>query len=214
MSRRITRALQRTADGTTVTLHRSADAAPLGSWAVPVVCQRLLQPTGRFRRRSLSLVVRHYMKLKTLLLLSLALTLWPVISQSAEHRRQIVSVDFKVKNGPDGLGSLFVSDQTTITVQVPVEGRLQSPPGTVDARPRPDVAKLGLQVWLLRADGTVVPQKDADRGASAVGGVGVENWFVMFHFAKVPLAEITGIVFLKEGKLYCQQIAATDWKVL
>ena len=37
----LTRALQRT-------------AAPLGSWTVQVICQRLLQPSGRFRRRSLS----------------------------------------------------------------------------------------------------------------------------------------------------------------
>ena len=41
----LTRALQRT-------------AAPLGSRTVQVICSRLLQPTGRFRRRSLSLVVR------------------------------------------------------------------------------------------------------------------------------------------------------------
>ena len=61
--------LQRTAHGTTVTLHRSADAAPsayaqklrrdrLGRRTVWVICSRLLQPTGRFRRRSLSFVVR------------------------------------------------------------------------------------------------------------------------------------------------------------
>lgn len=155
------------------------------------------------------------MKLKILLLLSFAITLWPDISQSAGDRRKIVSVDFKLKNGPDQLGSLVVSTQiASITVQVPVKGRLQSPPGTVDTRPSPDVAKLGLQVWLLRADGTVVPQKDADRGASVIGGGGIENWFVMFHFANVPLAEITGIVFRKEGKLYSQQIAVTDWKAL
>src|SRR5438876_11340063 len=30
-------------------------AAPLGSRAIRVICQRLLQPTGRFRRGSLSL---------------------------------------------------------------------------------------------------------------------------------------------------------------
>lgn len=41
-----TRALQRT-------------AAPLGSWTVQLICSRPLQPTGRFRRRSLSLVVRQ-----------------------------------------------------------------------------------------------------------------------------------------------------------
>jgi hypothetical protein len=155
------------------------------------------------------------MKLKALLLLSFAITFWPVISQSAEHRRQFVRVDFKLTNGPDQLGPLLVSDQiASITVQVPVKGRLQSPPGTADTRPSPDVAKLGLQVWLLRADGTVVPQRDADRGASMIGTGGIENWFVMFHFAKVQLAEITGIVFRKEGKLYSQQIAVTDWKAL
>ena len=49
MSRRITRALQRT-------------AAPLGSWTVRIIWPRLLQPTGRFRRRSLSLVVRSRMR--------------------------------------------------------------------------------------------------------------------------------------------------------
>jgi hypothetical protein len=34
-------------------------AAPLCSRTVRIICQRLLQPTGRFRRRSLSLVVNH-----------------------------------------------------------------------------------------------------------------------------------------------------------
>jgi len=37
---------------------RQRTAAPVGSRAVRVICQRFLQPTGRFRRRSLSLVVR------------------------------------------------------------------------------------------------------------------------------------------------------------
>ena len=41
----LTRALQRT-------------AARLGSRTVRIICQRLSQPTGRFRRRSLSLIVR------------------------------------------------------------------------------------------------------------------------------------------------------------
>ena len=34
-------------------------AAPLGSRTVRITCQRLLQPTGRFRWRSLGLVVRQ-----------------------------------------------------------------------------------------------------------------------------------------------------------
>ena len=36
-------------------------AAPLGSRAVQIIYQRLLQPTGRFRRRSLNLIVRRQM---------------------------------------------------------------------------------------------------------------------------------------------------------
>jgi hypothetical protein len=32
-------------------------AAPLGSWTIRTICRRLLQPTGRFQRLSMSLVV-------------------------------------------------------------------------------------------------------------------------------------------------------------
>src|SRR5688572_29278762 len=35
-------------------------AAPLGSWTVRIIWPRLLQPTGGFRRRSLSLGVRPF----------------------------------------------------------------------------------------------------------------------------------------------------------
>jgi TonB family protein len=48
----LNRALQRT-------------AAPLGRRTFRIICQRLLQPTGRFRRRSLSLVVRRYAVMRT-----------------------------------------------------------------------------------------------------------------------------------------------------
>ncbi len=34
-------------------LPNALTAAPLGSRTVRIICQRLLQPTGRFRRRSL-----------------------------------------------------------------------------------------------------------------------------------------------------------------
>ena len=44
-------------------------AAPLGSRTVRIICQRLLQPTGRFRRRSMSLIVKplrtYHMKSST-----------------------------------------------------------------------------------------------------------------------------------------------------
>jgi hypothetical protein len=169
-------------------------------------------PNKRSGRRIIN--VRHLMKLNTLLCLFLTLTFCTDISRSAEDRSKFVAVDFKVINGPGGFGSLVVSEQETcITVQVPVDARPQAPPGAVDTRPDPDVPKLGLQVWLLKADGTVVSQQSADSAASIkIGNAGAEQLFVMFQFTKVPVAGITGIVFRRAGQLYTQQITATDWR--
>jgi hypothetical protein len=137
----------------------------------------------------------YSMQFTTLVLLSLAFTLCPMISRSAEARRQFVPVDF-IPNER----SLVVSEQSaSITVTVPV--------------PSDDVTKLGLQVWLLKADGTVVPQQDANRETAIIGMMGSDSRFVIFTFAKVPLGKITGIVFRKAGKLYSRQLAAADWRL-
>jgi hypothetical protein len=40
-------------------------AAPLGSGTVRIICQRLLQPTGRFRRQSLTLVIKSMQRAQT-----------------------------------------------------------------------------------------------------------------------------------------------------
>lgn len=136
--------------------------------------------------------------------------------QAAEYRPKIVPVDFGLQNGPGNFGSLVVSEQETcITVQVPVDSRRQAPRGVVDTRPDPDVAKLGLQVWLLKADGTMVLKQRADSAVSfKIANAGGEQLFVMFQFTKVPVAEITGIVFRQAGKLYSCQIAPANWKPL
>jgi hypothetical protein len=73
---RLTSALQRT-------------AAPLGSRAVRIICQRLSQPTGRFRRRSLSLVIRpDHMTRNFQTFVSLALAIGGVLV-SAYHAGQL-----------------------------------------------------------------------------------------------------------------------------
>jgi len=177
-----------------------------------------LDPVRRpvFNKRSArrTINVRHLTKLNALLSLFLILTFWTDVSRSAENRSKFVPVNFGLQNGPGGFGSLVVSEQETcITVQVTVDSRLQALPGAIETRPDPDVTKLGLQVWLLKADGTVVPQQRSDSAASAkIGNAGAEQFLVMFLFTKVPVAEITGIVFRQAGKLYTQQIAANDWK--
>lgn len=153
------------------------------------------------------------MRLNPLLLLICAVSLCVVETSQCAVDRKIVSVDFEIDNGPDHVGALLVSEQSSsITVQVPIENRRQEPIGTVGHKPAPEVKKLGLQVWLLKADGSVVTQKSAIDEAGMISGAGAENWFVLFDFAKVPPAEIAGIVFRKNGQLFSQQIVARDWK--
>lgn len=113
-------------------------------------------------------------------------------------------INFRLANGPDGMGALLAVDQggAGITVQVPVPPRAN----------RADVSALGLQVWLLKADGTVVLQQSADPASGMIGSGLGESWFVIFHFSKVPVADIIGIAFRKQGKLYSQEITAELWK--
>jgi hypothetical protein len=63
------RQVRRAAAGFNQSLQRTA--APQGSRTVRVIWQRLLQPTGRFRRRSLSLVVRRRLTMKKKMLIFL-----------------------------------------------------------------------------------------------------------------------------------------------
>lgn len=102
------------------------------------------------------------------------------------------------------MGALLAVDQggAGFTVQVPVPPRAS----------RTDVSALGFQVWLLKADGTVVPQVSADPAPGMIGSGLGEYWFVTFHFSKAPIADIIGIAFRKQGKLYSQEITAELWK--
>ena len=144
------------------------------------------------------------MKPRTLILFPLFVALSLGSLRSAEDSIKNVGVDLKL---PDGLGRLIISEQATlILVQVPVASRLQLPPGSNEKRPAPDASKLGLQVWLLRTDGTAILQRSGGAGLVGIGGGGVVNWFVTFDFAKVPLGEISGIVLRKAGKLYCHEL--------
>ena len=149
------------------------------------------------RRRIAERFRWHFMKHRTLILFPLVVALSLGSLRSAEHISKHFVVDLKL---PDSLGQLIVSEQSTlILVQVPVAG-------SNEKRPAPDASKLGLQVWLLRTDGTAILQRSGGAGPVGIGGGGVINWFVTFDFAKVPLSEISGIVLRKAGKLYCHEL--------
>jgi len=143
------------------------------------------------------------MKHQTLMLFALVVALPLGSLRSSEHITKAFVVDLKL---PDGLGRLIVSEQPTlISVQVPVASRPPLPSGSKEEPLAPDVSKLGVQVWLLRADGTVISQQRGGGSLVGIGGQGM-NWFLGFPFAKVPLSEISGIVLRKAGKLYCHEL--------
>jgi hypothetical protein len=84
--------------------------------------------------------------------------------QTAPAAPRAAVVDLNLTNG---LGRLIISEQqASLTVQVPIENRRQSTESSGAPTP-PNVAKLGLQVWLLKADGTVIRQQNANPSPSA-----------------------------------------------
>jgi hypothetical protein len=118
-------------------------------------------------------------------------------SQTAEDvKHTVLNIDY-------GLGHVLMSEQPTIyAVQLPVGGG-----SSFKEYPAPDVAGMGLQVWLLRADGTTIPQrgKPAQIG---IGNAGWDNLFMIYTFDRGVSNELAGIVVRAKGKLYCQEIGA------
>jgi len=138
-------------------------------------------------------------KLRPLILTSLVFGLSFVAMRSAEFSPdKPMIIDLRI---PDGLGRVSLSEQPkSITLQVTVDERKSS-----DRRPKVDVGKLGLQAWLLKGDGTIVAQFGGPF-ISTIGMGGGEATHVVFTFSKIPVSEIEGVVFRKEGKMYCREL--------
>ena len=99
-----------------------------------------------------------------------------------------------------GLGSVLMSEQPTLyLVQVPVRS---VPWG--EKRTKPNVKELGLQVWLLKKDGTAIPQKNL--GVVEIGTAGAPTSYMIYNFEKVPTNQLAAIVLRAKGELYCRQI--------
>ena len=74
--------------------------------------------------------------------------------------------------------------------------------GTVPQRPSGD----GLQVWVLRTDGTALRRRSplrADQWAS-MGGYATKSWTLTFEYA--PFRELAGIAVGVEGQLYVREL--------
>ena len=105
-------------------------------------------------------------------------------------------------NVPEGLGAGFFRDQgTEFTVQWPVGG------GKIGEKRSPSaIGSVNLQVWLLKVDGTSIPQVGKPSLIS-IGSIGnYENDYMVYRFSRVPTNEIAGIVVRVNGTLYCQEL--------
>lgn len=105
-----------------------------------------------------------------------------------------------------GLGSAFFRKQSAeLSLQVPVgfrkDGKKISPSNTNI----PNV-----QAWLLKTDGTAVPQS-AKPSMMTLGGIAdYSTDYLFYEFSKVPANELAGVVVSLNGKMYCHQIETSD----
>jgi len=94
-----------------------------------------------------------------------------------------------------------MSEQPTLyLVQIPIQGR-----SSFDKYSAPDVKSLGLQVWLLKRDGTTVHQQQKPT-MIGIGNAGWDTDYMEYTFNKVPSDELAGIILQVKGKLYCSEI--------
>jgi len=102
-----------------------------------------------------------------------------------------------------GLGHVLMSEQPTLySVQLPIGGG-----SSFKKLTPPDATGFGLQVWLLKTDGTVIPQSGKP-GQIEIGNAGWDNYYMFYTFDKGSSNELAGIVVRVKGKLYSQEIGA------
>jgi hypothetical protein len=100
-----------------------------------------------------------------------------------------------------GLNShLFFTEQPTVfTAQMVVDSYRNG-----EKHATPNVSDL--QAWLLRADGTSIPQSGKP-DVIGISNAGYTDESLVFTFQKKSKNEVAGVVLSKGGKLYCRAIA-------
>jgi hypothetical protein len=96
---------------------------------------------------------------------------------------------------------IFFTEQPTLfTVQMVVANYRVDEKHTF-----PEVDELHRQVWLLRADGTSLPQSQKP-DIIGISNAGSSDCRLIFTFQKKSMNEVAGIVVSVDGKLYCYEI--------
>ncbi|MEY2466972.1 MAG: hypothetical protein QOD03_1493 [Verrucomicrobiota bacterium] len=101
--------------------------------------------------------------------------------------------------------AIFREQSSGFSLQVPIGSRK-------NGEPMSNSNNLDLQVWLLKTDGTSIPQSSKPSVVS-IGGFGdYSNDYMFYMFQKVPLSELSGVVVSMNGKLYCHEIEKSQGK--
>ena len=70
---------------------------------------------------------------------------------------------------------------------------------------QPDADELAMQMWLLQANGTTIPQLDKP-AVARMGSLGSVDTCLCFSFVRSPTSKPVGVVVSYRGELYCKQI--------
>jgi len=94
----------------------------------------------------------------------------------------------------------FNEQPTQFTLQITVDTSRDNEKHTV-----PKANELHRQAWLLRPDGTAIPQIQKPQ-VGGVGNGGFTSYYLVFTFPRKSTNEVGGIAVSVNGKLYCREL--------
>jgi hypothetical protein len=116
----------------------------------------------------------------------------------------VPTIDIKLA-GLDG--QIFLTEQPTLfTVQMVVASYRDD-----ERHATPEVSELHRQVWLVRTDGTSIPQS-IKPDVIGISNGGYVDESLIFTFQKKSTNEVAGIVMSVGGKWYCRAIEMNQSK--
>jgi hypothetical protein len=139
---------------------------------------------------------------------------WFYLRDFATNAAMVTAADKIISNGDLRMGTIQIpglnelvaltEQPTQYTVQV-IVASYRDHEGLI----YPKVDELHRQVWLLRPDGTTIPQSQKPE-VLGTGSGGYADIHLIFIFRKKSPNEVAGIVVSVNGKLYCRELQ-NDW---
>lgn len=144
------------------------------------------------------------------LILILNLPLLP--SQSAPSAPQAVPMQYLLvtRDVPGDITALYVTEQpdrivVTLDGGSTPDGGAVVTPNTPIPRPLKD---LGIQAWVLRSDGTTLPQKS--KGGGSISNAGWTTDTMTLVFSHAAPADLAAVVVRADGKFFVREIKSSQ----